>query len=228
MCFCRTSNPDLVICSLKARIKELVSSNFFVVSKPLPPLPPSQKLVGNYRDKIPLKLLTTVTFPLYLTREIRKLTRWSVWFVWYVEFPNLWSFVHYNHWNKRRLFSQRRVFIAKRSFYDKTRIHLWFPKFSDWLTIRVDRQINQSNPSVETPTSLAQTWLFFWILIGWGSGAISVIQSQCVMAIKAKAMMQLRSTVFWKGWSYFSISGTIHKSLGFNFLLARSLWGMLA
>lgn len=69
---------------------------------------------------------------------------------------------------------------------------------------------------------------FFWILIGWGSGAISVIQSQCVMAIKAKAMMQLRSTAFWKGWSYFSISGTIHKSLGFNFLLARSLWGMLA
>ena len=125
-------------------------------------------------------------------------------------------------------FSQRRVFIAKRSFHDKTRIHLWFPKFSDWLTIRVDRQINQSNPSVETPTSLAQTWLFFWILIGWGSGAISVIQSQCVMAIKAKAMMQLRSTVFWKGWSYFSISGNIHKSLGFNFLLARSLWGMLA
>lgn len=69
---------------------------------------------------------------------------------------------------------------------------------------------------------------FFWILIGWGSCAISVIQSQCVMAIKAKAIMQLRSTVFWNGWSYFSFSGTIHKSPGFNFLLARSLWGMLA
>ena len=53
MCFCRTSNPDLIICSLKARIKELVSSNFS---------PASQKLVGNSRDKILLQLLTTVIF----------------------------------------------------------------------------------------------------------------------------------------------------------------------
>lgn len=70
-------------------------------------------------------------------------------------------------------FSRRRVFIAERSFYDITRIHFWFPKFFDWLTIRVDRQINQSNPSVETPTSLARfgfflnyDWLRKWRNIG--------------------------------------------------------------